>query len=119
MRDFNEWISNFKKSIADYKYYVDFDKVYKNVNAIKIELNILNTLIGSKNIELDFRILIRKYPEILKVIPVLIAKRETEIYCQDTNGGLLYKFNKANCTEDEYVYFMKTTGLFDLLENHN
>lgn len=118
MRDFNEWISNFKKNIADYKYYVDFDKVYKNVDAIKIELNILNTLIDSKNIELDFRILLRKYPEILKVIPVLIAKRETEIYCQDTNGGLLYKFNKVNCTEDEYVYFMKTTGLFDLLENH-
>lgn len=117
MRNFDEWISRFKESIADYKYYVDFEKVYKNVDAIKIELNILNTLIGSKNIENDFRILISKYPEVLKIVPVLIAKREFEIYCQDINGGLVYNFLKSNCTIDEYVYFMKETGLFDLLQN--
>ena len=118
MRNFNEWISKFKESIADYKYYVDFEKVYRNVDAIKIELNILNSLICSKDIENEFRVLLKKYPEILKVIPVLIAKRENEIYCQDTNGGLYYNFYKANCTEDQYVYFMKETGLFDLLQNH-
>jgi len=118
MRNFNEWISKFKESIADYKYYVDFEKVYRNVDAIKIELNILNSLIGSKDIENKFRVLLKKYPEILKVIPVLIAKRENEIYCQDGNGGLYYNFYKANCTEDQYVYFMRETGLFDLLQNH-
>ena len=118
MRNFNEWISKFKESIADYKYYVDFEKVYRNVDAIKVELNILNSLIGSKDIENEFRVLLKKYPEILKVIPVLIAKRENEIYCQDGNGGLYYNFYKANCTEDQYVYFMKETGLFDLLQNH-
>ena len=118
MRNFNEWISKFKESIADYKYYVDFEKVYKNVDVIKVELNILNSLIGSKDIENEFRVLLKRYPEILKVIPVLIAKRENEIYCQDANGGLYYNFYKANCTEDQYVYFMKETGLFDLLQNH-
>lgn len=118
MRNFNEWISKFKESIADYKYYVDFEKVYRNVDAIKVELNILNSLIGSKDIENEFRVLLKKYPEILKVIPVLIAKRENEIYCQDGNGGLYYNFYKANCTEDQYVYFMRETGLFDLLQNH-
>ena len=118
MRNFNEWISKFKESIADYKYYVDFEKVYRNVDAIKVELNILNSLIGSKDIENEFRALLKRFPTILKVIPVLIAKRENEIYCQDTNGGLYYNFNKSNCTEDQYVYFMKETGLFDLLQNH-
>lgn len=118
MRNFNEWISKFKESIADYKYYVDFDKVYRNVDAIKVELNILNSLIGSKNIENEFRLLLKKYPEILKVIPILIAKRENEIYCQDTNSGIYYNFHKANCNEEQYIYFMKETGLFDLLQNH-
>ena len=118
MRDFNEWIGKFKESIADYKYYVDFQKVYKNVNDIKVEINILNSLIGSQDIESDFRLLFRKYPEILKVIPLLLAKREKEVYCQDKNGGILYKFNEINHTEDEYVYLMKETGLFDLLKNH-
>ena len=118
MRNFKEWISNFKESIADYKYYVDFDKVYRNIDALKIELNILNSLIGAKDIENDFRKILKKYPEVLKTLPILIAKRENEIYCQDVNGGKVYNFNIPNCTEDEYVYFMKETGLFDLLQNH-
>ncbi len=123
MRKFDEWISKFKESIADYKYYVDFEKVYKNVDSIKVELNILNSLIGSNNIENDFKKLLNKYPEIQKVIPILIAKRENEIYCQDVNGEHLYQF-KYNSQETDFqnndmiVYFMRETGLFDLLQKH-
>ena len=43
-RDFNVWLSGFRNSIADYRYYIDFEKVYKNVAAVKIELNILKIL---------------------------------------------------------------------------
>ena len=53
-REFNAWLSSFRDSIADYGYYIDFEKVHRNVNAIKVELNILNSLIGSNNIEKDF-----------------------------------------------------------------
>ena len=53
-RDFKEWLKTFRNSICDYSYYVDFNKVYGNVETIKVELNILNSLIGSKNIEADF-----------------------------------------------------------------
>ncbi len=41
-RNFNEWLLSFRESIADYGYYVDFEKIYKNVNKIKVEINILN-----------------------------------------------------------------------------
>lgn len=51
MRTFSNWLSTMRNSINSYEYYVDFSKVYSNVNAIKIELNIMNSLIGSKNIE--------------------------------------------------------------------
>lgn len=51
MRNFNEWLSGFRDSIADYRYYIDFKKVHRNVDNIKVELNILNSLIGSKNIK--------------------------------------------------------------------
>ncbi len=119
-RDFNAWLSKFRESIADYKYYINFKKVYENVDALKIELNLLNSLIGSKDIETDFINLYTKYPEVLKAIPILLAKRECDIYCQDANGGHLFRFNTDECkTEGEkYVYFMRETGLFDLLESH-
>ena len=68
-RNFNEWLSKFKTSISDYTYYVDFEKIYKNVDKVKVELNILNSLIGSKNIEEEFQNILIKYPETL--YPVL------------------------------------------------
>lgn len=125
-RDFNVWFSNFKENISDYKYYTDFNKVYKNVDSLKIELNILNSLIGSQNIESEFNELLSRYPEVIKAIPILIAKREKDIYCQDENGGVIYTFNFAKSSKDknkmktreEYTYFMRETGLFDLLKNH-
>ena len=117
-RDFNAWLSSFRDSIADYGYYIDFEKVHRNVESVKIELNILNSLIGSKNIEEDFENLLKKYPEVLKCIPLLLAVRANEIYCQDKNGGYLYQFNGLSVNSDNYKYFMRETGLFDLLENH-
>ncbi len=120
MRKFNDWFSAFKENIADYKYYTDFDKVYRNVEGIKVELNILNSLIGSNDIENDFKKLLEDYPQIIKALPILIAKRENEIYCQDENGGVTYRFssNVSGKNRVDYVYFMRETGLFDLLQNH-
>ena len=80
-RDFNAWLSGFRDSIADYGYYIDFEKVHRNVDNIKVELNILNSLIASKDIETDFENLMRKYPEVLKefalnigMVPIIIKK---------------------------------------------
>lgn len=123
-REFNKWLSGFRDSIADYGYYIDFEKVHRNVDSIKVELNILNSLIGSKNIEADFEYLMRKYPEVLKCIPLLLAVRANEIYCQDENGGHLFQFDfgkylpNSHAHYERYKYFMRETGLFDLLENH-
>lgn len=123
-RNFNNWLASFRDSIADYSYYIDFEKVYRNVDSIKVELNILNSLIGSRNIKEDFNALIKKYPEVLKCIPLLLAVRSNEIYCQDENGGYLYQFDfgkypsNSHAYYERYSYFMEQTGLFDLLENH-
>lgn len=117
-RDFNEWLKNFKYSICDYKYYVDFEKVYGNIESIKIELNILNSLIGSKNIEHDFEKLVAEYPQVLKCIPILLAVRGREIYAIDGNGEYLFNFHTLNYTTKEYIMFMQKTGLFDLIANH-
>ena len=65
MRNFNAWLASFRDSIADYGYYIDFEKVHRNVDGIKVELNILNSLIGSKNIKEDFKALIKMYSSAL------------------------------------------------------
>lgn len=118
MRDFNKWLSTMRDSINSYDYYVDFPKVFANVDKISVELNILNSLIGKEDIEERFRQLADKYPEIIKCIPILLAVRANEIYAQDDDGAFNYNFKKPNYTLAQYIIFMKKTGLFDLISHH-
>ena len=116
-RNFIEWLGTFKDNISDYKYYINFDKVYKNVEENKVEFNMLNSLLGSKNIEEDFINLVTKYPEVLKCIPILLAVRNMEIPAMDEEGAFIYNFKKMNQSLEQYIVFMNKTGLFDLLAN--
>ena len=119
-RDFNQWFNYFYDSIATFSYYVDFKKVYGNVEDIKIELNILNSLIGSKNIKDDFEKIVAKDPETLKCIPILLAVRNTEITVSEAETGrsIKYDFIKNNMPISDYSLFMEKSGLFNLLQNH-
>ena len=118
-RDFAEWLLTFTDSIANYKYYIDFETIYKNAEIYKVELNMLNSLIGSQNIEQDFENLVKKYPEVLKCVPTLVAVRQTEIIVLDDEGNKFeYNFKNMNYNVEQYTVFMRETGLFDLLEKH-
>ena len=118
-RNFAEWLLTFTDSIANYKYYIDFETIYKNAEVYKIELNMLNSLIGSKNVEKEFEELIKKYPEVLKCIPILLAVRQYEIIVLDDDGNKFeYNFKKMNYDVEQYKVFMRETGLFELLEKH-
>lgn len=117
-RDFLKWLSTFRDSIATYSYYVDFEKVFGNVDSIKVELNILNSLIGSKNIKEEFELIVYKYPETLKCIPILLAVRQSEISITDESGSFNFDFSTQTRSISEYSNFMEKSGLFDLLSNH-
>ncbi len=121
-REFSPWLKTMKKTIANYSYYTDFEKVYENIDKIKIELHMLNSLVNSKNIEAEFEALVRKYPSVLKCIPLLIAVRDDEISTYtDVVGEKTIKFNAQGPLDSEiseYKYFMRETGLFDLLRSH-
>ncbi|OFO38876.1 type II restriction endonuclease [Staphylococcus sp. HMSC070D05] len=117
-RDFNEWISKFKESISSYEYYIDFKKVINNVEKIKLELNLLNSLIGSNNIQEEFKDLVSKYPEVLKCVPILLAIRGNEVNIKTIDEDLVFNFKEQNYSIEKYCEFMRETGLFNLLENH-
>ena len=101
-RPFDEIIGNLRESIATYEYYVDFDKVYRNVNKIEMQLNLLNYLIGKDNIEEEFLKLIMEYPDVIEVIPILLAIREGKIKIID-DGLISYDFKNMNLEPKEYV----------------
>lgn len=117
-RNFAEWLNTFRDSINGYDYYTDFRKVYDNARKFRDEINTLNLLLGAEDIEEEFKRIITKYPDCLKAIPILLAVRGHEIYCQDEDTAINYRFDKMSQTPEQYAYFMHETGLFDLLQ-HN
>lgn len=117
-RNFIDWFRTFRPSIATFSYYADFPKIFSNVDAIKIELNILNSLIGSKNIKQEFESILAKYPNVVKCIPVLLAVRSSQISISDENGMFVYVFDGMMHDISIYSRFMDKSGLFDLMQNH-
>lgn len=118
-RDFDEWLKTFQETNATFSYWVDFNKVIQNADKFKVELNILNSLIGSENIGSEFIRVIEKYPECLKCVPLLIAVRGLRI--KQIEG--VYDFSEQNAKnsfssqKESYIEFMKKTGLFDILKD--
>lgn len=120
MRDFDKWLAQLRPSIATYDYYINFDKVVENAKEYKAELHLMNSLVGSRDVEKDFRKLAKKYPLILKCIPSLLAVRQREIYARDISSpnGKWYDFDNCNNSLDDYCIFMNKTGLFEIISKH-
>src|SRR3989338_1987917 len=100
-----EITKEFQKTLVttnrSYLFYVDWKKVNANVDLIKTELSLLDSLINSKNLEKDFFDLLLKYPEVAKVLPILLAIREIpfdiiEGFDEKTTDIVTYSFNKKH-----------------------
>jgi len=109
-------------------FFVDWCKVQDNAETLKVELSLMNSLVGSKNFESDFKDLIKKYPEALRVIPILIAVRDLEfpviIDFHDIEKGVKeLDFNKTHGMRlseeevEEYYRFVKNSGLTVLFDS--
>ena len=59
-----------------YNFFVNWTKVTKNRDAFKYEIALLKSLKNSTNPTNDFRELLAKYPEVVRVIPILLACRD-------------------------------------------
>jgi len=97
---------------------VDFPKVFGNVDDIKIELNVLNVLIGEDDIRTKFMNILKRYPETLKCIPILLAVRKNEILVLDDGIDFEFSFKKMNYDAETYATFMEKSGLFNLMQHH-
>jgi len=114
------------ESIALWDYFVNWNKVLKHFGDIEIELNLLNYLVGKDDVEGEFRRLLGDYPNVARVIPVLIACRTANfrILTHYTSGNFTYKLftfkRKNKLTEveiNEIIEFVKETGLLELFKN--
>lgn len=88
---FDKITQSFKEKITQWDYFVDWKKVFENIEPIEKELNILNYLIGKKNIKKETCKLIHQFPQVVKAFPTLIAIRERSINVLIETENFLYK----------------------------
>ncbi len=117
---------NLKCTNRTFDFFVDWSKIFQNVKNIEVELNILNYLIGKANIKEEFMNLLKRYPEISSIIPILVAVRDKnlEILTNFKTPDWEYKnysFKKKEKYSSEeindIVEFCERIGLLHLFEN--
>ncbi len=75
----NKFQETLMVSNKTFSYFVDWPKVKENIQRYDYEINILNYLIGSTNAQAKLKEILGKNPEVLPVIPLIIAVRDSEI----------------------------------------
>jgi type II restriction enzyme len=105
-----------------YDFFVNWTKVTKNRDAFKYEIALLKSLKNSTNPTNDFRELLAKYPEVIRVIPILLACRDGLIKVLNSiETDLRYKAfdftkKKYNSKEiNDITEFAHNTGLLEIL----
>lgn len=98
-----------------YDFFVNWSKVTKNRDAFKYEIALLKSLKNSSKPVADFRDLLAKYPEVIKVIPILLACRDGLLKVLNSiDTGLQYK------TFDFSKKSYDTKGIDEIVEtNHH
>jgi len=116
-------INKFYDTLIDtnrgYNFFVDWSKVKRHVEKYKIEFNILNTLIGSKDFDSDLKAILTKYPQVLPAIPILLAIRDHKFkvvkdFIDDNSDTVTYDFRERQLTSEEIdaiIGFFHKTGL--------
>jgi len=117
--------NSLQKSITTWEYFVDWEKVQRNVSNLNTELNILNSLVGSSNIENDFLAICKKYPEVKSALPILIAVRKKQLKDLPIliNPGQLEVldirelFEEENDDYDNLIKFFRESGLKEIFQD--
>ena len=123
---FDYFMGNIRTSIKTWDYFINWDKVNRGVDKVKIELNILNSLIWADNLEEEFVALIQEYPKVIRVFPILLAVRESRLEILKNYKELnlnydIFDFETNKKIEGKearnYFTFIEKSGLIQLFEN--
>lgn len=120
---FDKIRDSFKNKITQWNYFVNWKKVLTNIEAIEKELNLLNVLIGKKDLETEFIDLVLKFPTVIKAIPILLAVRDKSLEVLIDTKNFLYRkfdFSKKDVSEADikaFSEFIVKTGLGELIQD--
>jgi len=121
---FDEYKASFFETLAEtnrtYDYYVDWSKIMGKAKDIENEIMLMNVLTKKPKEEREEKLveLLKEYPRITEVIPIIIAIRDLEIKVFDDESFETKKFDFKPKQEniDEIVDFCDKSGILDLFD---
>ena len=120
---FNFLINTLVPTIHRSDWFVDWQRIKANVAPHVRELALLNTVVGSENIERDLAALIADYPKVLRVMPLLLASREHSFDVMVDAKNLIverFDFEGKSPTKDDVascIRFLRDSGLLGILSD--
>lgn len=120
--------SDLTNSITLWDYFVNWRKVLYNYKQIETHLNLLNYLIGKTDIEAELRYLLTQYPDVICVIPALVASRKSKFeiltsYTLEDLDCKSFSFKQKERLSDreidDVIEFVTETGLLELFTNRS
>jgi type II restriction enzyme len=112
---FNDFMEQLSATNSTLDFFVDFDKISKNVDKISIKLNQLNYLIGKEDIPQAVKQLYKENKNCFSVLKILIAVRDNkEVMTPD--GGVIF-LNSYFESENKIIEYINETGLAEIFKN--
>ena len=113
------------KSNMTFGYFCNWAKIKRNVEKYDYEVNILNYLVGAASVKKKLNEILKKNPEIINVLPLIIAVRDTSLsIISDPTKPLEtiteYEFSSKTLTEADrkkIIDFCEKAGIIDLFVN--
>lgn len=118
---FSYLISTLKETIKSWDYFVNWKKVIHNYREVERSLNLLNILVGKENIEEEAFAILTDYPQIIGVVPALLADRDKKISLLVTPNSFdarRFDFSKPMAAKDG-VLFLKESGFLKLISDRS
>ena len=113
---FKTFLSQLSETNATLDYFVDFNKVTRNVHKIAIKLNQLNYLIGKENIEEAINELYEENPKVFEVLDILIAVRNKKTKTFN-NNGIIFSLESYFSSPKGILEYIHETRLEEVFKN--
>lgn len=122
---YQNYLIDFYKSLMltnhTFDFFVDWEKIYKNLEDSIFEVSLLNSLskINEEDIESKFKELIREYPKVVPILPLILAIRNKKVPIFDINNksSKEISFKIDSFDEDDIITFCRDTELLKLFNN--
>lgn len=114
---FDLFMSQLQDTNATLSFYSDFPKISKNVANIAISLNMLNFLIGKRDLRDAVEILWERDPKVFQVLDIVIATRKKEKKKFWDNTGNLRLIHSLFDSVDGVMDFLEGTGFAKIIQN--